>query len=65
MCDLIEEFSLVSFSTLNIQSKESVAKIVKLVDKANGCAYTLVDQKKTIVGEWRRLFFNIMNYLYT
>ena len=50
MCDLIEEFSLVSFSTLNIQSKESVAKIVKLVDKANGCAYTLVDEEDNSGG---------------
>ncbi len=43
ICDLIEEFSLVSFLTLNIQSKESVAEVVKLVDKANGCAYTLAE----------------------
>ncbi|KAJ2588531.1 hypothetical protein IWW49_002943 [Coemansia sp. RSA 1797] len=36
MCGLIEDFSLVGFSTLCISDKQSVATLLKEVDKANG-----------------------------
>ncbi|PKA57123.1 hypothetical protein AXF42_Ash002427 [Apostasia shenzhenica] len=36
LCDVIEDFSLVNFSTLDIQDKESVGNLLKLIDKTNG-----------------------------
>ncbi|KAI9208539.1 uncharacterized protein BJ171DRAFT_438055 [Polychytrium aggregatum] len=36
LCELIEEFSLVAFQTLCIEDKESVLKVVKHIDRANG-----------------------------
>jgi len=39
MCDLIEDFSLVSFETLDISSAESVGRILSKCDKANGYVY--------------------------
>ncbi|XP_049850388.1 uncharacterized protein LOC126322569 [Schistocerca gregaria] len=39
LCEIIEDFSLVSFTTLNIQDKKSMAELVKLVDKTNGYIY--------------------------
>ncbi|KAJ1924240.1 hypothetical protein IWQ60_005343 [Tieghemiomyces parasiticus] len=39
MCELIEDFSLVSFHTLCIEDKKSVAKVLSVIDKANGCVF--------------------------
>jgi len=39
ICNLIQDFSLVSFVPLNIQDKESVHRLVKQIDKANGYVY--------------------------
>jgi len=39
ICELIHDFRIVSFHTLNIQDKESVYNLVKLVDKSNGFVY--------------------------
>ncbi|XP_065838240.1 GPN-loop GTPase 2-like isoform X2 [Oscarella lobularis] len=39
ICGVIEDYSLVSFITLNIQDKQSVANVVKAVDKANGYVF--------------------------
>ncbi len=36
MCEMVEDFSLVSFCTLDISSKESVADLLKVIDKSNG-----------------------------
>ncbi|KMZ67714.1 GPN-loop GTPase [Zostera marina] len=36
LCNVIEDFSLVNFSTLDIQDRESVGNLVKLIDKTNG-----------------------------
>ncbi|KAH9750748.1 GPN-loop GTPase 2 [Citrus sinensis] len=43
LCDVIEDYSLVNFSTLDIQDKESVAKLVKLIDKSNGYIFAGMD----------------------
>uniref|UniRef100_A0A6B2LAK2 GPN-loop GTPase 2 n=1 Tax=Arcella intermedia TaxID=1963864 RepID=A0A6B2LAK2_9EUKA len=40
LSELIEDFGLVSFSTLNIEDKESVLKLLKIIDKANGYIYS-------------------------
>ncbi|XP_072036008.1 GPN-loop GTPase 2-like [Amphiura filiformis] len=36
---VIQDYSLVSFATLNIQDKESILGVMKLVDKANGYVF--------------------------
>lgn len=36
LCEVIEDFSLVSFQTLNIQDAEAVQRVLAAVDKANG-----------------------------
>lgn len=36
LCDLIEDFSLVNFQTLAVESKRSMASLQAVVDKANG-----------------------------
>eukprot|EP00250_Pteridium_aquilinum_P015602 c22668_g1_i1 orf=148-1059(+) len=43
LCELVEDFALVSFTTLNIQDKESVANIVKLIDKCNGYVFSSIE----------------------
>jgi hypothetical protein len=40
LCELIEDFSLVSFATLCINDKDSMSKLIKIVDRANGYIYT-------------------------
>lgn len=39
LCDLVQEFGLVSFLTLSIEDKESVLHILRAVDKANGYVF--------------------------
>lgn len=43
LCELVEDFSLVNFATLNIQDQESVANIVKLIDKCNGYIFAPIE----------------------
>jgi hypothetical protein len=38
--ELIEDYSLVAFLTLNIQEKESVNEVLKVIDKSNGYVFT-------------------------
>jgi len=40
LSEVIEDFGLVSFTTLNIEDKESVLKLIKVIDKANGYSYS-------------------------
>jgi hypothetical protein len=40
LCELIEDFSLVSFCTLCVNDKDSMAKLIKIIDRANGFIYT-------------------------
>eukprot|EP01122_Echinamoeba_exundans_P000250 TRINITY_DN10224_c0_g1_i1.p1 TRINITY_DN10224_c0_g1~~TRINITY_DN10224_c0_g1_i1.p1 ORF type:complete len:316 (+),score=75.21 TRINITY_DN10224_c0_g1_i1:161-1108(+) len=49
LCELIEDFSLVSFTTLNINEKESVARLVKLIDKSNGYVYSAMDGDSSLL----------------
>jgi GTPase SAR1 family protein len=39
LVELVEDYSLVSFVTLNVQSKESMHEVLKAVDVANGYVY--------------------------
>lgn len=40
LCELIEDFGLVSFAALSVNDKDSMAKLIKIVDRANGYIYT-------------------------
>ena len=37
--ELVEDFSLVTFGTLNISDKESVSRVLASIDKANGYVF--------------------------
>eukprot|EP00899_Mesostigma_viride_P010331 jgi/Mesvir1/1929/Mv22955-RA.1 len=39
LCEVVQDFGLVNFCTLNIQDKESVLSVMRVVDKANGCVF--------------------------
>ncbi|TVU29714.1 hypothetical protein EJB05_21294 [Eragrostis curvula] len=43
LCEVIDDFSLVDFTTLDIQNKESVGNLVKLIDKSNGYIFSSID----------------------
>ncbi|KAK8961940.1 hypothetical protein KSP40_PGU001634 [Platanthera guangdongensis] len=43
LCDVIQDFSLVNFTTLDIQDKESVGNLVKLIDKSNGFIFAGIE----------------------
>ncbi|EXB55841.1 GPN-loop GTPase 2 [Morus notabilis] len=43
LCDVIEDYSLVDFTTLDIQDKESVRNLVKLIDKTNGYIFAGIE----------------------
>lgn len=43
LCQLVEDFNLVSFSLLNIQDKETMASLVRTIDRSNGYIFTLPD----------------------
>ncbi|WJX93701.1 GPN-loop GTPase qqt1 [Trifolium repens] len=43
LCEVIEHYSLVNFTTLDIQDKESVGNLVKLIDKTNGYMFAGID----------------------
>ncbi|KAG0582050.1 hypothetical protein M758_3G029100 [Ceratodon purpureus] len=39
LCEVVEDYGLVSFTTLNIQDKESVMDLLKIIDKSNGYVF--------------------------
>lgn len=43
LCEVAEDFALVQFSTLNIQDKDSVAALVKEIDKSNGYVFAGIE----------------------
>ncbi|KAH7671076.1 GPN-loop GTPase protein [Dioscorea alata] len=43
LCGVIEDYSLVNFTTLDIQDKESVGNLVKLIDKSNGYIFAGIE----------------------
>ncbi|KAH3762471.1 ATP binding protein [Pelomyxa schiedti] len=43
LCELVSDFNLVSFATLDVQSKESMYELVKVIDKANGYVFGTLD----------------------
>ncbi|ESQ51700.1 hypothetical protein EUTSA_v10017005mg [Eutrema salsugineum] len=56
LCSVVEDYGLVNFTTLDIQDKESVGNLVKLIDKANGYIFSgidasVVEYSKIAVGQ--------------
>ncbi|XP_040835588.1 GPN-loop GTPase 2 isoform X1 [Ochotona curzoniae] len=45
LVQLIEDYSLVSFTPLNIQDKESVQRVLRAVDQANGYCFGVQEQR--------------------
>ncbi|KAK9129053.1 hypothetical protein Syun_017850 [Stephania yunnanensis] len=43
LCEVVEDYGLVNFTTLDIQDKESVANLVKLIDKSNGYIFAGIE----------------------
>ncbi|KAI3726363.1 hypothetical protein L1987_66160 [Smallanthus sonchifolius] len=43
LCEVVEDFGLVNFTTLAIQDKESVSNLVRLIDKTNGYIFQDID----------------------
>ncbi|KAL8231231.1 hypothetical protein R6Q57_001009 [Mikania cordata] len=43
LCEVVEDFGLVNFTTLAIQDKESVTNLVRLIDKTNGYIFQGID----------------------
>ncbi|XP_054819324.1 GPN-loop GTPase QQT1 isoform X2 [Prosopis cineraria] len=43
LCEVVEDFGLVNFTTLDIQDKESVGNLVKLIDKSNGYIFAGIE----------------------
>lgn len=39
LCELVEDYSLVGYELLNISDKDSVARVAKAVDRANGYVF--------------------------
>jgi GPN-loop GTPase len=48
ICDVVQDYSLVSFMTLNIQKKASVLRCIQQIDKANGYVFGHLDQTDLI-----------------
>jgi hypothetical protein len=40
LCEIVEDFSLVTYTTLDIKDKHSVANLVKIIDKSNGYIFS-------------------------
>ncbi|GAB2265761.1 GPN-loop GTPase qqt1 [Dionaea muscipula] len=47
LCEVIENFGLVDFTTLDIRDKESVGNLVKLIDKTNGYIFAGIEGSVT------------------
>jgi len=47
MADVIQDYSLVNFCTLNIQEKDSVFNVLRCVDKASGYVFGACEQENT------------------
>ena len=44
LCQLVEDFGLVGFYTLCIQDKESLGKLLAIIDKAGGYVYGILNE---------------------
>jgi len=47
LCDIIEDFSLLSYIPLNINDVESMGRVVSRIDKCNGYVFTQINYTST------------------
>ncbi|XP_077431079.1 GPN-loop GTPase 2 isoform X1 [Vanacampus margaritifer] len=45
LAEVIQDYSLVSFVSLNVQDKESMMQVLRAVDKANGCCFGDLEER--------------------
>ncbi|KAJ8289322.1 hypothetical protein COCON_G00019810 [Conger conger] len=45
LAEVIQDYSLVSFVPLNVQDKDSMLQVMRVVDKANGCCYGDLEER--------------------
>eukprot|EP01135_Chromosphaera_perkinsii_P010039 Nk52_evm74s1992 gene=Nk52_evmTU74s1992 len=65
LCGLIEDYNLVSFHTLNIEDKDTMGRLIKAVDKANGYVFGGLEEgndsiMQTAAGEYDFKYFDAM-----
>ena len=48
LCEVVEDFSLINFATLDIQDKEGVGNLVKLINKTNGYIFDGIKGKSSL-----------------
>lgn len=56
MCEVIHDFSLVDFETINIQDPESVGRVLALVDKCNGYVLGVYEDANIDEAYFQNLF---------
>jgi len=61
MCELIDDYNLVSFETLNIQEAESVGRVLALIDKSNGYVYGASESKSTAAAKYASKLFSAIS----
>ena len=59
MCELLDDFSLVSFETLNIQDAESVGRVLARVDKSNGFIYGASESAASAQAQYASSLFQV------
>jgi len=58
VCELVDDYGLVSFETLNIQSAESVGRLLARVDKANGYVFGASECASTAEAKYASKLFS-------
>ncbi|GJP57187.1 hypothetical protein CLOM_g16218 [Closterium sp. NIES-68] len=59
VCEVVDDFGLVTFETLNIQDKESVSNLIRTIDKANGYVFAGIE---TSAAEYSKIATRSMQW---
>ena len=59
MCELIDDFGLVHFGTLDIGSRESVARVLRDADRAIGYVTAQGEDARVRVRTWGKGWFSV------
>jgi GPN-loop GTPase len=58
MCELIDDFGLVSFETVNIQEAESVGRVLSKIDKSNGYVFGASESNSSAAAKYASKLFS-------
>lgn len=61
MCELIDDFNLVSFETLNIEDAESVGRVLSRIDKSNGFVFNASESKSSAAAKYASKLFSAIS----